>query len=175
MERGRFGVPEQVRDLADGELRLVEIAAGRRLPHFVQQLLIRHAGVGQPRCSVRSDIPSTRAIHAFRAIETGIPIVRAAASGISGAFDPWGRVIGLTDYFAPGDRSLTVQLPVGSVRTMYTRIGDALGWLCVAVLAIALATTLIGRRTNLGFVHGISESTHESTAVIVDSVRRPTA
>ena len=84
-------------------------------------------------------------MHAFRAIETGIPIVRAAASGISGAFDPWGRVIGFTDYFAPGDRSLTVQLPVGGVRTMYTRIGDALGWLCVAVLAIALATTITGR------------------------------
>src|SRR5262245_20413233 len=30
-------------------------------------------------------------MHAFRAIEAGTPTVRAAASGISGAFDPWGR------------------------------------------------------------------------------------
>jgi len=61
----------------------------------------------------------------------------------AGAFDPWGRVIGLTDYFAPGDRTLTVQVPVGGVRTLYARIGDALAWICVAALATALAGILI--------------------------------
>src|SRR5215470_10644193 len=84
-------------------------------------------------------------MHAFRAIETGIPILRAAASGISGAFDPWGRVLGFTDFFAPGDRSMTVQLPIGAVRTMYARIGDALAWLCVVALAATLAIFISGR------------------------------
>ena len=36
-------------------------------------------------------------MHAFRAIETGTPIVRSAASGLSSAVDPWGRVLGMTD------------------------------------------------------------------------------
>jgi len=96
-----------------------------------------------------NDFKSVRLVHfqmhAFRAIETGIPIVRAASSGISGAFDPWGRALGFTDFFARGDRSLTVQLPVGGVRTLYARIGDALGWLCVVVLAATLAMAIAGR------------------------------
>jgi apolipoprotein N-acyltransferase len=42
-------------------------------------------------------------MHAFRAIETGLPVIRAAASGLSSAVDPWGRVLGVADYFAEGD------------------------------------------------------------------------
>jgi len=93
-------------------------------------------------------------MHAFRAIETGIPIVRAAAAGISGAFDPWGRVLGVSDYLAPGDRTLTVQVPVGGVRTLYARIGDALAWLCVAALATALVGIVVSAvRPRLAATH----------------------
>ena len=75
---------------------------------------------------------------AFRAIENGVPLVRPAGSGISAAFDPWGRVLGMTDYFAPGDRTLTVQVPMGRVPTLYARTGDLFAWLCVAGLVLAL-------------------------------------
>jgi apolipoprotein N-acyltransferase len=102
-------------------------------------------------------------MHAFRAIETGVPIVRAAASGISGAFDPWGRVLGFTDFFAPGDRSLTVQLPVGGVRTLYARIGDAFAWLCVAALAVALAIGIADR------ARSVTASAHVNPLPLVNS------
>ena len=75
---------------------------------------------------------------AFRAIENGVPLVRAAASGLSSAFDPWGRVLGVSDYFAAGDRTMTVQVPMGRVPTLYARTGDLFAWLCVAGLVMAL-------------------------------------
>jgi apolipoprotein N-acyltransferase len=79
---------------------------------------------------------------AFRAIENGVPIVRAAATGLSGAFDPWGRVLGLADYFAAGDGTMTVQVPMGGVRTLYLRTGDLLAWLCVVGLVAAVGIAI---------------------------------
>lgn len=76
----------------------------------------------------------------FRAIENGVSLVRPAASGISSAVDPWGRVLGVADYFAAGDRTLTVQVPVGRVPTLYARTGDLFAWLCLAGLAAVLVS-----------------------------------
>ena len=76
---------------------------------------------------------------AFRSIENGLPLVRAAASGLSAAFDPWGRVLGISDYFADGDTTMTAQVPVGRVATPYSRAGDWFPWACVLATALVLA------------------------------------
>ena len=83
-------------------------------------------------------------MHVFRAIENGVPIVRAAASGLSVAIDPWGRVLSMSDFYAAGDRTMTAQLPVGRIPTLYARSGDWFSWLCVASLAAMLAVVMIG-------------------------------
>jgi apolipoprotein N-acyltransferase len=82
-------------------------------------------------------------MHAFRAIETGAPLVRAAASGLSAAFDTRGRVLAVADYFSPGDRTLNAQVPIGHVPTLYAKTGDLFGWLCVAGLVGTLALVCV--------------------------------
>ena len=83
-------------------------------------------------------------MHVFRAIENGVPIVRAAASGLSVAIDPWGRVLSMSDFYAAGDRTMTAQVPIGRIPTLYARSGDWFSWLCMAGLAAMLAVVMIG-------------------------------
>ena len=83
-------------------------------------------------------------MHVFRAIENGVPLVRAAASGLSVAIDPWGRVLSMSDFYAAGDRTMTAQLPMGRIPTLYARSGDWFSWLCVAGLAAMLSVVMIG-------------------------------
>jgi apolipoprotein N-acyltransferase len=82
---------------------------------------------------------------AFRAIEVGATLVRPAASGISSAIDPWGRVLGVGDDVESGDRATVVQVPLGGFRTVYGRIGDLFAWLCVGGVVVALALTVANR------------------------------
>jgi apolipoprotein N-acyltransferase len=63
-------------------------------------------------------------MHVFRAIENGVPLVRATASGLSAAVDPWGRVLSVSDFFAGSDRTMTAQVPIGRVPTLYATVGD---------------------------------------------------
>lgn len=69
--------------------------------------------------------------------------MRATASGISGAFDPWGRVLSVADYFAAGERTMNAQAPVGRVPTVYARIGDLFAWLCVVGLVLAVGVAAV--------------------------------
>ena len=86
---------------------------------------------------------------AFRAIENGVPLVRPAASGLSSAFDPWGRVLSVSDFFAAGDRTMTAQVPLGHVPTLYARTGDLFAWLCVIGLGAAIWITAVHRLAGL--------------------------
>ena len=55
------------------------------------------------------------AIARYRAIEEGLPMVRAAANGVSGVFDPYGRAVSTLDARTTGIIDVTVPLPLEAV------------------------------------------------------------
>jgi apolipoprotein N-acyltransferase len=72
----------------------------------------------------------------MRAIEEGRYLARAANTGISGFVDPYGRVIAKTQLF----EQATVVRDIRFItdRTIYSRIGDLVAWLSLALTAAAL-------------------------------------
>ena len=78
----------------------------------------------------------------LRAIEEGRYVVRAANTGISGAIDPYGRVIEKTELFVP--LALTVDVRLLDERTIYSRVGDVVAWAGVVLAAFVAVTA--GRR-----------------------------
>jgi apolipoprotein N-acyltransferase len=73
---------------------------------------------------------------AMRAIENGRYLARAANTGVSGFVDPYGRVIEKSALF---EQALLVQdVRFLTARTAYTRIGDLVAWMSLAVTAVAL-------------------------------------
>ena len=76
----------------------------------------------------------------MRAIEQGRFLVRAANTGISGAVDPYGRVLASTPLFE--SHVITVDVRLLDHRTLYSRIGDLFAYACAAVTVILLAFAL---------------------------------
>jgi apolipoprotein N-acyltransferase len=73
---------------------------------------------------------------AIRAVEEGRYIVRAANTGISGAVDPYGRVLAATGLFETAVVPVDVRLL--DHRTIYSRLGDVAVWISLAVTAWTL-------------------------------------
>lgn len=77
----------------------------------------------------------------IRAVEQGRYLVRSANTGISGGFDPYGRVLARTDLFTAVTTTVDVRLLSG--RTIYNAIGDTIVYLAFAG---AMAGVMLGRR-----------------------------
>jgi apolipoprotein N-acyltransferase len=77
----------------------------------------------------------------LRAIEEGRYLARAANTGISGFVDPYGRVLQRSNMFQSAVMAEDVRFLTG--RTIYSRIGDVVGW---ASVALTLAAIFASRR-----------------------------
>jgi apolipoprotein N-acyltransferase len=59
---------------------------------------------------------------AFRAVENGVYLIRAANTGITAIVDPLGRVVKATDIFVEGQ--LSGEVYISGKKMVYTRFGD---------------------------------------------------
>ncbi|MEX1148113.1 MAG: apolipoprotein N-acyltransferase, partial [Sphingomonadales bacterium] len=87
----------------------------------------------------------------MRAVEEGLPVVRAAGTGISAVIDPWGRTVGEVALDAEGVIDAALPRMVEG-RTVYARLGDwGYGGL-VAIIAL-LAFSSVSVRPSGGASH----------------------
>ena len=84
-------------------------------------------------------------LSAVRAAETGRPVVQAALSGVTVAFDTRGRLLTWLDTGQRGSRVVTLGLPATAARTPYDRFGDYVPYFAILV---TLAAAVVGYRKN---------------------------
>jgi apolipoprotein N-acyltransferase len=83
----------------------------------------------------------------MRTIEYGFSLLRPAQHGITMAVDHNGNVLNQMNFADPGDGILYAELPIQGVRTLYSQIGDVLGWICVVGLLGLIPLNIILRRS----------------------------
>jgi apolipoprotein N-acyltransferase len=93
---------------------------------------------------------------ALRAAETGRPVVQAALTGDTVAFDARGRQLAWLDQSGRGVVTVRLALPAATARTFYDQAGDYVMWTGVTVTALAALVILLRRRGFLGGSASIS-------------------
>jgi apolipoprotein N-acyltransferase len=83
------------------------------------------------------------AMYPFRAVEHRIAVVRAANTGISAFVAPSGQIVRHLNLFQRG--ILSDRVPLREGRTLFTRLGDWVAWLSLALAAASIGVA--GRRT----------------------------
>ena len=81
---------------------------------------------------------------AIRAAEAGRPVVQAALTGDTVAFDARGRELARLGQSGHGVVTVRLELPAGSARTFYDQAGDYVLWTGVAVSVIAALVMTAG-------------------------------
>ena len=108
------------------------------------------------------------ALAALRAAETGRPVVQAALTGDSVAFDARGRLLAWKGSSFRGVALVRLGLPPASARTLYDQLGDYVPWTAVAIAALAAAIALL--RT--GRIRRLTVHPHGPAGIVWDGNSR---
>src|SRR6266545_5899899 len=85
-------------------------------------------------------------MHAFRAIENGVSVVRPTENGVGLAVDPMGRILAAQDSFATDKPALVAAVPMRGVATVYARVGDSFAYLSIAALVLLIGGAFVRGR-----------------------------
>ncbi len=77
------------------------------------------------------------ALSAVRAAETGRPVVQAALTGVTAAFDAQGRQLAWLGTAQRGTALVRLALVTPSYLTLFDRIGDTVPWAAIAICVLA--------------------------------------
>jgi apolipoprotein N-acyltransferase len=83
---------------------------------------------------------------AVRAAETGRPVVQAALTGDTVAYDARGRLLAWMGQSAHGVVTVRLGLPAASARTIYDRFGDYVPWSAVGIALLAVLVMFANSR-----------------------------
>ena len=78
------------------------------------------------------DVPkSGGAMYSLRAVENGFTMIRPVYNGFSYAVNPNGKLLASMDSDETGTGIMYAEVPTQGVNTLYSKVGDLLGWICV--------------------------------------------
>lgn len=143
IQPGADAIP--VVDTAFGRVAAV-ICADQDYPRHVG--IVGRAGAGLlliPSAVWKSVTPLHTRMGIFRALENGCSLVKCTGNGLSAAVDAHGEVLSAVNDRDTDTPIMLSHVPTVAVRTIYSRVGDFFGWLCV-VGFVVLAGREIARR-----------------------------
>jgi apolipoprotein N-acyltransferase len=98
---------------------------------------------------------------AVRAAETGRPVVQAALTGDTVAFDEQGRLLAWMGQSKHGVVTVRLGLPAASARTIYDRLGDYVPWAALGIVVLAALVMFANSRGLTGRSAGVGRG-HEA-------------
>lgn len=155
MGMGKYGEPAvfikgpTIIQTAETPFGLIGISICRDMdfPRFIRQAGRKHVDI---MLSPSYDWPrSTGPSYLTRTIEYGFSMVRPTYNGISFAADHNGHVLAEMDSDHSTSGIMYANLPTQGIHTLYTNIGDLLGWLCVLGVVVSWGFGLVVRRSSL--------------------------
>ncbi len=106
-------------------------------PHYIRQAGRADVDIAiDPSWDWKPIDPHHTWVSSVRAVENGFSMVRQTKDGLSAAVDYQGRVLSRMDHFTTEETVMVSEVPTVGVTTVYSRIGDAFAWLCLAAFAV---------------------------------------